>query len=93
MKIYHDGGYKSFCIDDHVPHTHVDPPWGHRGRAFATGYMQALIEAISKQDGAGFGLIWVWLLAMYDTRPGIGWGSGVQIDTSPKQNTIPAKHL
>ena len=56
MKIYHDGGYKSFCIDDHVP-THVDPRWGHRGRAFAMGYMQALIEAISKQDGAVLGLI------------------------------------
>ena len=49
MKTYHDGGYKSFFIDDHVPHTHGDTPWGHRGRAFAMGYMQALIEAISKQ--------------------------------------------
>jgi mannonate dehydratase len=26
MKAYHDGGYKSFFIDDHVPHTHGDTP-------------------------------------------------------------------
>ena len=25
------------------------PPWGHRGRAFANGYIQALIEAVTKQ--------------------------------------------
>lgn len=50
MKTYHDGGYGSFFVDDHVPHTHGDTPWGHRGRAFAMGYMQALIEAIAKQS-------------------------------------------
>jgi mannonate dehydratase len=50
MKTYHDGGYKSFFVDDHVPHTHGDTEWGHRGRAFAMGYMQAMIEAIAKQS-------------------------------------------
>lgn len=50
MKTYHDVGYKSFFVDDHVPHTHGDTEWGHRGRAFAMGYMQAMIEAIAKQS-------------------------------------------
>lgn len=48
LKTYHDGGYRSFFIDDHVPHTHGDTAWGHRGRAFAIGYIQAMIEAVTK---------------------------------------------
>ena len=49
MKAYYDNGYDSFFIDDHVPHTHLDTEWGHRGRAFANGYIQAMIEAVTKQ--------------------------------------------
>ena len=49
MKVYNDNGYDSFFIDDHVPHTHQDTEWGHRGRAFANGYIQAMIEAVTKQ--------------------------------------------
>ena len=49
MKAYHDNGYDSFFIDDHVPHTHLDTDWDHRGRAFANGYIQAMIEAVTKQ--------------------------------------------
>lgn len=41
-------GFKGFMIDDHVPHTVDDTPWGHRGRALATGYMMALLEAVNK---------------------------------------------
>ena len=52
MKIYHEVGYDSFFIDDHVPQTFEDTQWGHRGRAFANGYIQAMIEAVTKQ-GAG----------------------------------------
>jgi mannonate dehydratase len=48
MKTYYDNGYDSFFIDDHVPHTHQDTQWGHRGRAFANGYIQAMIEAVTK---------------------------------------------
>lgn len=48
MKAYHDAGYDSFFIDDHVPHTHGDTEWGHRGRAFAGGYITAMIEAVTK---------------------------------------------
>ena len=49
MKTYYDNGYDSFFIDDHVPHTHLDTDWDHRGRAFANGYIQAMIEAVAKQ--------------------------------------------
>ena len=48
MKIYHEVKFDGFFIDDHVPHTHGDTPWGHRGRAFANGYIQAMIEAVQK---------------------------------------------
>jgi len=50
MKTYHDNGYDGFFIDDHVPHTHLDTTWGHRGRAFANGYIQAMIEAVTKES-------------------------------------------
>ena len=52
MEIYYDVGFDSFFIDDHVPQTHGDTPWGHRGRAFANGYIQALIESVTKQRQA-----------------------------------------
>ena len=49
MTIYRDVGFDSFFIDDHVPQTFQDTIWGHRGRAFANGYIQAMIEAVTKQ--------------------------------------------
>ena len=49
MKIYHDVGFDGFFIDDHVPQTFQDTAWGHRGRAFASGYIQAMIEAVTKE--------------------------------------------
>ena len=53
MSIYHEVGFDGFFIDDHVPQTYQDTQWGHRGRAFANGYMQAMIEAVTKQAAAG----------------------------------------
>ena len=50
MKIYHEVGYDSFFIDDHVPATFQDTSYGHRGRAFAMGYIQALIESVQKSS-------------------------------------------
>jgi mannonate dehydratase len=44
VKIYAKHGYDSFFIDDHVPSAPGDTPWGHRSRAFASGYIQGLIE-------------------------------------------------
>jgi mannonate dehydratase len=52
MEIYYDVGFDGFFIDDHVPQTFQDTVWGHRGRAFANGYIQALIEAVTKQRRA-----------------------------------------
>ena len=52
MEIYYDTGFDSFFIDDHVPQTYQDTAWGHRGRAFANGYIQAMIEAVTKQREA-----------------------------------------
>src|SRR5437588_292558 len=49
MQIYAEVGFDGFFIDDHVPATFQDTPWGHRGRAFANGYIQGLIEAVKKQ--------------------------------------------
>ena len=49
MRIYRDVGFDGFFIDDHVPQTFQDTAWGHRGRAFANGYIQAMIEAVTKQ--------------------------------------------
>jgi mannonate dehydratase len=49
MKLYKKYHFDGFFIDDHVPHTDGDTPWGHRGRAFANGYIQAMIEAVAKE--------------------------------------------
>ena len=50
MKIYNDVGFDGFFIDDHVPGTFQDTGWGPRGRAFANGYIQGLIEAVKKDQ-------------------------------------------
>jgi mannonate dehydratase len=49
MQAYCEVGFDGFFIDDHVPQTFQDTAWGHRGRAFANGYIQGLIEAVTKQ--------------------------------------------
>ena len=49
MNIYLKNGFDSFFIGDHVPQTNHDTEWGHAGRAFANGYIQALIESTLKQ--------------------------------------------
>ena len=49
MNIYLKNGFDSFFIDDHVPLTNNDTEWGHAGRAFANGYIQALIGSTLKQ--------------------------------------------
>jgi hypothetical protein len=41
---------KGFLIDDHVPQVVNDTEWGHRSRAYATGYISTLIRA-AKQLG------------------------------------------
>jgi mannonate dehydratase len=39
-------GFDGFIIDDHVPKMVNDTGWGHRGRAFATGYIKGLLRAL-----------------------------------------------
>ncbi len=41
-------GFNGFMIDDHVPHLVNDTPYGHRGRAYATGYLRALLAAATQ---------------------------------------------
>lgn len=45
-------GFKGFIIDDHVPHMVNDSTWGHRGRAYATGYIIGLLKAANALDKA-----------------------------------------
>jgi len=47
MRALKDNGFSSFMIDDHVPHMIDDTRWGHRGRAYAIGYLQALIDILN----------------------------------------------
>jgi len=46
MRVYQEVGFTGFFLDDHVPHIVDDSPWGHRARAHAIGYLQALIDAV-----------------------------------------------
>jgi mannonate dehydratase len=48
MMALRENGFNSFMIDDHVPHMIDDTRWGHRGRAYAIGYLQALIDVVEK---------------------------------------------
>ena len=41
-----------FVIDDHVPHVVDDTVWGHRGRAYATGYIAGVLRARRGRAGA-----------------------------------------
>ncbi len=48
MRALKETGFTGFIIDDHVPHLVDDTTWGHRGRAHATGYIQALVAAVNE---------------------------------------------
>ncbi len=43
-------GYKDIIIPDHTPHGAGDTEYGHRGRAYAIGYMKGLMQAASALD-------------------------------------------
>jgi mannonate dehydratase len=49
----HRWGYDGFILDDHTPAMVGDSPYGHRGRAFALGYIQGLIDMMELDDEAG----------------------------------------
>jgi mannonate dehydratase len=46
MRTLMDVGFEGFIIDDHVPEMVNDTGWGHRGRAFATGYIKGVLRAL-----------------------------------------------
>jgi mannonate dehydratase len=47
MRAYHEVGFGGVLIPDHVPEIVNDTPWGHRGRAYAVGYMKALLACVN----------------------------------------------
>jgi mannonate dehydratase len=47
IKTLKEVGFRGFIIDDHVPRMVNDTPWCHRGRAWSTGYIKALIDAVN----------------------------------------------
>jgi mannonate dehydratase len=49
IRILRDVGFTGFLIDDHVPHMTDDTVWGHRGRAYATGYIKGLCRAVAAE--------------------------------------------
>lgn len=49
MRKLKEVGFNGFIIDDHVPHLVNDSPWGHRGRAFATGYLLGVLHTIQNE--------------------------------------------
>ena len=48
LRVYKEEGFDGFVVDDHVPHVVDDTPWGHRSRAYAMGYIQALLDVVNK---------------------------------------------
>jgi mannonate dehydratase len=47
-------GFDGFVLDDHTPALVGDSPYGHRGRAFALGYIKGLIEMMELGSQSGF---------------------------------------
>lgn len=47
MRTYRAAGYEGPFVSDHTPQVEGDTPWGHRGRTFSHGYMQALVQAVN----------------------------------------------
>ena len=46
VKTLREVGFTGSLLPDHVPQMAGDTPWGHRGRAYAIGYMTALLERV-----------------------------------------------
>lgn len=46
VTILKETAFDGFIIDDHVPQMVADTPWGHRGRAYSTGYLAGLCRGL-----------------------------------------------
>ena len=51
MRAYKEVGYSGTIMPDHTPRVIGDTPFGHRGRAFALGYIRALMQALDIEEG------------------------------------------
>lgn len=45
-------GFSGFILDDHTPALVNDSSYGHRGRAFALGYIQGILDMLEASDDA-----------------------------------------
>ena len=52
MKTYKEVGFDGPMIVDHTPRIVGDTPWGHRSRAYAMGYIKALINVVNAISGS-----------------------------------------
>jgi mannonate dehydratase len=48
LKAYRDAGYDGVITPDHTPRVIGDETYGHRGRAFALGYIRAGMQAVER---------------------------------------------
>jgi len=46
MNAYQDVGYEHMIVPDHYPRILGDSRWGHQSRAYAVGYIRALLSAL-----------------------------------------------
>ncbi len=49
IRTYHEVGYDGVLVPDHVPHSDLDTPYGHRARAFCLGYIRGLIQMVESE--------------------------------------------
>lgn len=49
LRTYRAAGYDGVLVPDHVPHSELDSPQGHRARAFCLGYIKAAIQAVESE--------------------------------------------
>ena len=52
MKAYKEVGFDGPMVVDHTPRVVDDTTWGHRGRAYAMGYIKALIDTVNAVSGS-----------------------------------------
>jgi len=51
LRAYKEVGYTGTIMPDHTPQVAGDTPWGARGRAYALGYMRALMKMLGVLEG------------------------------------------
>ena len=49
IRAYKAAGYDGALIPDHVPHSDLDSPYGHRAHAYCLGYIRGLIQMVESE--------------------------------------------